>query len=689
MTFLGGWTPIATAAALTIPPLVALYFLKLRRRSLPVSSTLLWKRAVEDLQVNAPFQRIRNNLLLWLQLLVLILAALCLGKPMMQAVKSDKDNLVILIDHSASMNVEEPGGDTRLAIAKNQAKTIIDNMPDGSRAMIIGFADRASIISSFDTDRKILKTRIDELEETESTTTLAEAVSLAEAYMQNLVIAGDAKGTDIEVATSEGPARVVILTDGNVADEDTLTIKRMPVESMEVVSIGERDDNVAIMSMDARRNYERPAALEVFAAVHNFGSTKFAVDANLYINGEHVDVQSMVLEPGRTANTNADADESTDSMSVVNRIRDAAPLPGSVASVAFDEIEYEGGGVVEVRLKVADALESDNKAWTIVRPPRNVSVLLVTPGNVFLDRLMNALPIICKRMSPAEYESASEEDLTFAGRSKYDVVIIENHNTDRLWAGNYIFFGGVPLIEGVSAEGNIEDEVIFNWDESHPILRYVAVETVQVFKWLRLTLPLHAEVLIEGESSPLLAYMSDEGRQFLLCAFGIIAEDEFTGEPMLNTDWVVKAHFPVFISNALQYLAGSLSPKGVRNVQPGEPMEFPVPEGEDTLYVRRPDGREDAVPTAGFNTVNYARTRKVGVYEAKPSIEGHNAYAVNLFSRDESSICPRQTLTLSGAKIESRGGIRRVNKPVWPWLLLSMLGILALEWAIYSKRVYV
>ena len=62
------------AGAMTVPLLVLLYFLKLKRTERVVSSTLLWQRAVQDLQVNAPFQRLRRNLLLLLQLLALIAA---------------------------------------------------------------------------------------------------------------------------------------------------------------------------------------------------------------------------------------------------------------------------------------------------------------------------------------------------------------------------------------------------------------------------------------------------------------------------------------------------------------------------------------------------------------------------------------------------------------------------------------
>src|SRR5438105_5862742 len=69
------------AAAIAIPALLILYFLKLRRRELAVSSTLLWKKAIQDLQVNAPFQKLRRNLLLLLQLLLLFLLLLALSRP--------------------------------------------------------------------------------------------------------------------------------------------------------------------------------------------------------------------------------------------------------------------------------------------------------------------------------------------------------------------------------------------------------------------------------------------------------------------------------------------------------------------------------------------------------------------------------------------------------------------------------
>ncbi len=51
-----------TILALVPPAIVALYFLKLKRQSLEVPSTYLWHKSIEDLHVNAIWQRLRRNL---------------------------------------------------------------------------------------------------------------------------------------------------------------------------------------------------------------------------------------------------------------------------------------------------------------------------------------------------------------------------------------------------------------------------------------------------------------------------------------------------------------------------------------------------------------------------------------------------------------------------------------------------
>ncbi|UCE58474.1 MAG: VWA domain-containing protein [Phycisphaerales bacterium] len=672
-------TAIAIAAGLTIPPLVALYFLKLKRSVQLIPSTLLWKRTVEDLQVNSPFQRLRRSLLLLLQLLVLILAAIALGKPMLDMADPHESTIIILIDQSASMGVLEDDGQTRLDTAKQQAKLRIDDMDDDARAMVIAFCDRATVISSFDSDKSALKHKIDSIEQTHSTSSLGEAMSLAEAYAQTSIIGGSEAGRDIAPKSAAPPASVFIFTDGRIADASQVALQSFDLDedrdTIQVTNIGRRDDNVGILAMQARRNYERPEILEVTATIRNFGLKAATFDAVLYVDGQNVDVQTVRLAPG-----GGNASEPTRTA--------AEPPDGSLTVVVFDHIEFEGGGIVEVVLHIDDSLSADNRAWTIIREPRHARVLLVTPGNLFLENALQSMPLELTTISAPEYERAEDKRILHGKRSAFDVVILDRHSTARLPRGNYFFWGAVPEIQGVTAGKTIDDQVIFNWDDTHPILRHVATETIFVYQWFQLSLPPETVPIIDGETTPVLAYFTRDASQFLISAFSLLAEDD-AGNAMMNTFWPTSVDFVVFVQNSVQYLAGNVAVLGRRGISPGEPVSLPIPQDLTHTRVIRPDGVDDRVPVAGHPTIHYARTRIVGTYRVEPGEPGRNQFAVNLFDSTESQVAPTSTLTLGTQQIQAKTGTLNVNQPAWRHFVIAMLVLLLIEWIVYNRRVFV
>src|SRR5438045_1693892 len=150
-------SPLAAilAAAVAIPALLVLYFLKLRRREVDIASTFLWRRAIQDLQVNAPFQKLRRNLLLLLQLLLLLLLCLALSRPVANYTPGAAKLSVILLDRSASMSAEEEFDGhqrTRLEEAKRQAKALVDSMTRKDTAMVIAFDDGAEVMQPLTSD---------------------------------------------------------------------------------------------------------------------------------------------------------------------------------------------------------------------------------------------------------------------------------------------------------------------------------------------------------------------------------------------------------------------------------------------------------------------------------------------------------------------------------------------------------
>ena len=100
--------------------LLLLYFLKLRRQRMTVSSTFLWKKSLEDLHVNSLFQWLKKNFLLLLQLLGLVGLAYSLAAPTTRSDARGR-HFIFMIDNSASMAATDVPP-TRLESAKQKVK---------------------------------------------------------------------------------------------------------------------------------------------------------------------------------------------------------------------------------------------------------------------------------------------------------------------------------------------------------------------------------------------------------------------------------------------------------------------------------------------------------------------------------------------------------------------------------------
>src|SRR5260370_28119839 len=73
--------PAALAFSIIIPVILLLYFMRPKRQERVVSSTLLWRQALQDLQASRPWQRLRITPLLLLQILAALVIVLVLARP--------------------------------------------------------------------------------------------------------------------------------------------------------------------------------------------------------------------------------------------------------------------------------------------------------------------------------------------------------------------------------------------------------------------------------------------------------------------------------------------------------------------------------------------------------------------------------------------------------------------------------
>ena len=677
-------------AAIVVPALLILYFLKLRRRQELVSSTLLWKRAVQDLQVNAPFQKLRKNLLLFLQLLVLALGVFALARPIVETSVSNEHSVVMLIDRSASMNALE-GDKTRLELAKEQAVRYVKtfNRTRGkwwsffsgneaqARVMAIAFADRAEIISPFTTNMGDVVEMIEKLEATDARTNVREALELAEAYMMQTTIEQNPE-------SAQEASRIVLFSDGAIGGAEDVVLR---AGALTLVPIGEKKDNVGITALRIQRNYERPEILSVLLQVENFGPESVQTDVSLYLDGVLTQVSTVSLPAARQREEpkpagSEEAGEGSESAPPTEGATGGGEDEPQIASASMSfELELNRGAVLEARLSREDALLADNKAWVIVPPPKRLSVLLVSQQNFFLESALQGLSLEkYDYLTPEQYESAPVEQLEQNGQSIYDVVVFDKHQTARLPSGNFIFLGAIPLNEpGIEVTDQLEDHTLQWWDETHPILRSVTLDYVFAAKGLVVTTPPKAEKLIEGPRGAILFRYSNEGRHYLILTFAIE-----------NSTWWGKVSFPKFIQNAVVFM-GSGGAGALRETQhPGDALRIPLPPEAAKVQIQKPNGKRDPLMPDARGFARYAGTYEVGIYNVEPGLPGQDKYAINLESAPESDITPRQSFKIGGnAQIEVGQTIRNATPEIWRWFIGVAILVVFVEWYIYNRRVMI
>ncbi len=646
-----------------LPPLVVLlYFLKLKRQPLEVPSTYLWHRTLEDLHVNSLWQRLRQNLLLFLQLLLLLLAILTCLRPSWRGSKLVEDRYIFLVDTSASMSATdvEP---SRLEAAKSQLIELIDQqLRPSSVAMVISFSDRAIVEQPFTDNRRLLKRRIEAIQPTQHGTQLEEALRVA-AGLAN----PGRTGTDTtDVAAAEAmPAGLVIFSDGRFRSTPQFAMGHLKPTYVRLGS--ELPKNVGIMAFNTAQSSDRPDQIQVFGRLQNFGPEEEEVTVNLYLQ-----------EP-----------DSSEQLIDATAVR--VPVEGE-AGVEF-VLDSVPSGVLRLQIEQADGLAIDNQAFANINPIRQSQVLLVTPRN---DALQTALGTpVAQRL--AIVELAGPEILTTpeyqqkADSGAYDLIIYDQCTPPQMPRCNTYFIGEIPPDDRWSAEAAVELPQIIDTDRAHPLMRFVELGNL---KWIvtarPLKLPTSATVLIDSHRGILMGIAPREGFEDLVQAFEIVGQNE-QGERYANTDWPIRTSYPLFLGNVLTYLGGAQPEAAQSAAQPGQPITLRTTSPVETIEIEGPQGQVTQLQRGPQNSFVFGGTDQVGIYSVREpnQKQASQRFAVNLFDPIESNLVPEEKVNTEYEKIESSTALESTRREAWKFLLLGALGVLVVEWYIYNRRVYI
>jgi Ca-activated chloride channel family protein len=616
---MGFLTPVAlTFAALGIPILL-LYMLKLRRRDVLVSSTLLWQRLLRDREANAPWQRLRRNLLLLLQLLVLALLTLALARPFVPAPAVVSGSVVMLLDASASMQATDVAP-TRFDAAIRAAQEIVAGLGTGEVATIIAVGPQPQVLASASStsDRARLRRALEGATPTSGCADWEAAFALA--------AAGLAGAED---------ARAVIISDGALPD----VLPALPGQ-VRFVGVGGSGDNLAIAALATR---EGPAGPQGFVRVVNYGD----VDAEALIE---FSADGVLFDARRL------------------------PVPAHTdADLTLTDLPYDLQ-VLQAHLAVDDALVLDNTAWAVHASPVSGRVLLVSEGNLFLERALGALPgIELVRLAP---------DRPLPAES-YDLIIADGAISGTLPAGNLWLVGprsSLPLREGmdeggfsVQVNGLFTATAITYVAADDPLLRYVDLDNVHVLQARAVEPPPGARTLIESQGGPLLFVAERPQGRLAVLTFDLG-----------DSDLPLQVAFPILTANLADWLLPRASAGLPGLVQPGDPVSIPPDPEAAEIRVTAPDGVGHSLPV-GDKIPVFAATDQLGVYRVElldpiDDVLQSAVLTVNLFDEAESDITPREAVRVGGTEVTAAVREEEGRREFWPWLAGAALGVLAVEW---------
>jgi len=620
-----------------LPVILILYLLKLRRTEVVISSTLLWLKSLQDLTANAPFQRLRKNLLLLLQLLIALALALALARPYLRAEMLPGQYICLLIDRSASMQTQEKAG-TRLDLARESALRLVNEMRWGDRMMVVTFGETADVLVELTEDRVRLREVLGAIQATDESTRMRDAFFVAQSLHQT--------NPDLSV---------IVLTDGNVSDlaqilprsdagAPSATEEELVLESQmpELVffQVGETRDNAGIVQLSMRKPSDEAGEQQTFALVHNESANPLQTTLTLYFNDVMIGVSELDVPPG--------ADQ----------------------EVLFGHGDL-GEGLLRAELDTHDALAVDNQAWLAIRPAAKLQVLLVSEpkatSTFYLQRVFALDP-------RAELETVAPSN--YFDTQEYDLVVFNGFAPPSLPAGSLLFFNAVPPVEDLDVLGELENPPVIASEGEHPVMRYLNPANVGIAKAIRLGLPSGARALASTNGGPLIADVSRGGQQILVVAFNL--ED---------SDWPLNLSFPLFVQNVLSWTPRAALSE-TRTTRAGRPLALPPDPLAESATVAAPDGQSYDVRLDPMRPSYFAATHQVGPYRV--ALGGRDmTYAINLLDPVETAVAPAEALEIGRGRVEAQKEKVTVNREFWRWLVAAGIAILALEWWVYSRRAWV
>lgn len=624
MSFL---TPLALIAGALAIPIILLYMLRLRRREVTVSSTFLWQQILQDREANTPWQKLRRNLLLFLQLLILALLVLALARPYVIVPAVSAGEIALLLDASASMNASDSADGTRFDEAKRLALDMVNTMNAGDLMTVIRVAEAPEVLSPYTSDQTALRAAIQNAQPSHASADWNAALTLA--------AAGAAGSADFNA---------VIISDGGGMLNPTDSTVQLPAipGDLQYLPVGRSGANVAITALATRALPGQPPQL--FAQVTNYGDSEARVIFNLRVDGALFAADEYTIPADGT-------------------------LPLALDALPETFMTIQAGVTLPTDASTTDYLPDDNTAWAVNATVGGRRALILTEGNLFIEQGLRSLPGVqafrgdINRGLPVEpFDLYVFDGWLPPALPDADMLIINPPRSTALFA-----VGGVS--EQTQSPRVRRDD---------PRMTFVDFSTVNILRFKQVSAS-WAEPLISADGGALLLAGEQNGRQIAIVTFDL-----------RDSDLPLQITYPILMSALLDWFTPPRVVNAPDGVRVGDTLPITPPLDADAANITYPDGTTRALSFQSPQPAAFTDTREPGLYTvtalAGVEVVSAGAFAVNVFDAGESRIAPRESIRLGDTLVTTAVEAEIGQREFWSWLALGALLVLLIEWIAYHRR---
>jgi len=614
------------ALAVFIPGIILLYLLKQKVVNQKISALNLWKEAYENIQASTPWEKFRNNILMYMQIAALLLLILALMSPYITGSGSEYSNVLIIIDNSASMSGLYSEDESKLDVAKEQAADYV-NSNDGARYTIMTVSNTPELIISGSDDKGRVSDAVNNIE----TTDIAGSLDQAASMVQSLVAAWKSY-------------KVIAFTDSSA---------NMQNINCEVVDLSIQGNNGAIQSLS--HTVSEDGTVKIMARVDNYGSNSLNTDVNLYIGNKLYDIKNVTVEAGESS---------------IVYFKD-------IASGKYNSILAGNTPYLMAELNSKDMLAGDNIVYDILDSGSENKILLVTDKNTFLEKAL-------KISGSQTIDKVQPKDAEAADTEEYSLVVYDGVLPGGLSeTGNIIFINPPASDIKKETEGWQNDVFIYGKKSKSSIIRTLkgnVTEYIEDYSFSSLDVlgfktPKWAKAFFETGSKLSAGYLGNyNGRMVAVIGFDLH-----------NTDFPLQTEFPIFMYNLLrETMSARIAEKSVYNA--GEAVSIQKKGKSEKAVVTKPDGTKENYSLED-GTVVFTDTIDAGLYSIKE--DDGEMYFIVPFPEEESDVLKETVITSDkNTKTDVNKTLSgSISKKMVVLPVLALLFVLLMaEWIVYRKR---